>query len=176
MENNMLEKAKQIKLIICDVDGVLTRGDIFFDALGNELKVWNVRDGLAYSILKRIAPDIQVGWITGRESKSVENRAKESGVKYLIQGCLFKRQAINDILKQANVKLHEIAYIGDDLVDLPAIKDVGLGICPIDAVDEVRDASDIIAPVKGGCGVFRYVVELVLKARGTWDKAIILFE
>ena len=164
----MQEKLKKIKLILTDVDGVLTRGEIFFDAQGNELKTWNVRDGLALSIARRL-DDIDVGFITGRQSKSVEFRATELKVKYLMQGCMDKRKAYADLKEQSGLNDEEIAYIGDDLIDLPILTQVGFAMCPKDAVEEVKAVVDVVSKVDGGCGVFREALKLVLVAQGRWD-------
>lgn len=174
-EQAIYGKAKHIKLIAVDIDGVLTRGEIIFDGTGTEIKIWNVRDGLAFTIVKRIG-GIQLAWITGRGSNDVRARAESLGIDYLVTDCMQKKAALHDIVKQAGVALHEVAYIGDDIIDISSLRAVGLGVCPKDAAYEVKEASHHVARVRGGEGVFRYVVELVLKAQGRWDDAVRMFE
>ena len=165
---NISEKLKNIKLILTDVDGVLTRGEILFDANGNELKIWNVRDGLSFSIAKRLE-DIDVGWITGRESKSVESRANNLKIKYLIQGCLDKKEAYAELKEESGLDDFEILYIGDDIVDIPVLELAGISVCPSDAAEEVKEMVDIVADFKGGEGVFRFVLKMVLSAQDRWQ-------
>jgi 3-deoxy-D-manno-octulosonate 8-phosphate phosphatase (KDO 8-P phosphatase) len=174
-KNIEIEKAKKIKLILMDVDGVLTKGEIIFDALGNEIKVWDVKDGLSFSIVKRL-PDIDVGWITGRKSESVKKRAEDLDIKYLFMGELDKISAYKEIKKLSNLKDEEIAYIGDDLIDLPVLRAVGLSICPFDAVEEVINICDLKTDCIGGKGVFRSVLKFVLSAQNRWDNIEKIFE
>ncbi len=173
--NNIIEKAKKIKLILMDVDGVLTKGDIFFDGDSRELKTWNVKDGLSFSIVKRV-DKLDIGWITGRESESVKNRAKESNVKYLAMGVMNKIKAYEIIKKNANLSDDEIAYIGDDLIDIATLKKCALSICPADAVIEVKNIVDLIADVKGGEGVFRFALKFILSAQNRWENIEKIFE
>jgi 3-deoxy-D-manno-octulosonate 8-phosphate phosphatase (KDO 8-P phosphatase) len=175
MNTNLLENLKKIKLILTDVDGVLTRGEIFFDALGNELKIWNVKDGLSFSIVKRL-DDLEVGWITGRKSKNVEERAKSLDIKYLSQGSLNKIEAYNEIKKNAGLSDDDIMYIGDDLIDISVLKKVGISVCPLDAVIEVKNICDMTADCKGGEGVFRFALKSVLSAQNRWDGIEKIFE
>jgi 3-deoxy-D-manno-octulosonate 8-phosphate phosphatase (KDO 8-P phosphatase) len=165
----------KIKLIATDVDGVLTRGEIIFTENGKEIKIWNVRDGLAFTILKKLGT-LKIAWITGRSSQSVEDRSKEMGVHYLIQNCLIKKNALDILLRNENITKEEIAYIGDDLLDVPVLKEVGFSVCPSDGVPEAKKAAKYIAKARGGEGVFRETVELILKSQGLWEKAISLFE
>ncbi len=175
MQKDLQNIAKNIKLILMDVDGVLTRGEIFFDANGNELKIWNVKDGLSFSILKRLKA-IETGWITGRKSENVEKRAKSLGVKYLSLGSLDKKTAFLEILENSKLSREEVAYIGDDLVDISVLKEVGLSICPSDAVPEVKDLCDLIADCGGGGGVFRFALKFILQAQDKWDGIERVFE
>ncbi|MFC1546796.1 KdsC family phosphatase [bacterium] len=168
-------KAEKIKLIATDIDGVLTKGEIIFTGSGKEIKIWNVRDGLACTMLKS-AGHIKLAWITGRTSDNVKERSRELKIDYVIQGCLSKKQAIDFIVEKEKIDAEQIAYIGDDVVDIPALREAGLAVCPSDAVKEVKDVSDYISHVKGGEGVFRDIVEVVLKAKNKWQDAIKIFE
>jgi len=163
------EKAKRIKLIVMDVDGVLTPGDVTF-INGKEVKFWYARDRIAFYILKRIG-DIKTCWLTGRSSLEVKKRAKELGA-ILFDGVKRKKDIWKDILKRFKVKKEEVAYIGDDIVDLYPIKNSGLSFAPKDACYDVKKAVDYVTEAKGGRGVFREVVEIILKAKGLWKKAL----
>lgn len=119
---------------------------------------------------------MEVGWITGRKSENVKNRAQNLGVKYLSQGSLNKIKAYNEIKNQSGLKDTEIMYIGDDLIDLPVLKVVGISVCPSDAVIEVKNICDLVADCKGGEGVFRFVLKTVLEAQKRWTGIEKLFE
>lgn len=177
MKNKLIniEKAKNIKLILMDVDGVLTKGEVFFDSLGNELKIWNVKDGLAFSIAKRMK-DLELGFITGRKSESVEKRAKSLNIKYLYMGELDKISAYNEIKKISNLKDENIAYIGDDLVDIPILEKVGLSFCPMDSAIEVKNICDEVLDISGGCGAFRWVLKFILSAQNRWNNVHEIFQ
>lgn len=164
------KKAANIKLLACDVDGVLTKGEIIILNGGEEIKIWNVKDGLGYHELKRVFPKIKTAWITGRKSEQVEKRAESMGIDYLVQNCMSKRSAFDAILEETGLKPSETAYIGDDIVDIAVLRLAGLSACPEDAVDEVKKHVDMICLRKGGEGAVREVIELILKAKGEWKK------
>ncbi|MDR1195005.1 MAG: HAD hydrolase family protein [Endomicrobium sp.] len=168
----LIKKAKNIKLIACDVDGVLTRGEIIVFNNGEEIKIWNVKDGLGYYELKRVSPQIKTAWITGRESEQVKQRAESMEIDYLVQNCMGKKAAFNAILKETGMKASQAVYIGDDIVDIPVLKLAGLSVCPLDCVEEVKKHADMVSSFKGGEGVVREVIETVLKANGKW-KAVL---
>ncbi len=178
MKNNRLvniEKARNIKLILMDVDGVLTKGEIFCDASGNELKIWNVKDGLAFSIAKRM-PNLDLGFITGRKSESVKKRAKNLNIKYLYMGELNKISAYNEIKKLSGLDDKNIAYIGDDLVDIPILEKVALSFCPKDSAIEIKNICDEVLDVFGGCGVFRCTLKFILSAQNRWNNIHEIFQ
>jgi 3-deoxy-D-manno-octulosonate 8-phosphate phosphatase, YrbI family len=166
------KKAKNIKLLACDVDGVLTRGEIIVLNSGEEVKIWNVKDGLGYHELKSVFPRIKTAWITGRESEQVKQRAESMGIDYLVQNCMGKKAAFDAILEETGLKASEMAYIGDDIVDIPVLKLAGFSVCPKDAIEEVKKYVDIISPFNGGEGVIRDVIEIILKAKGEWKKVL----
>ncbi|MEW6555788.1 MAG: HAD hydrolase family protein [Elusimicrobiota bacterium] len=168
----ILNKAKKIKLIATDVDGVLTDGKIIILNNGEEIKFWDTYDRFAFTLLKKFAKNIKLAWITGRQTQQVENRAKEVGIHYLYQKCMDKISAINEILKKENLTIDEIAFIGDDLVDLSVILQSGFSACPENAPPEVKSRVDYVTNAESGKGVFREVVELIFQAQGIWGKVI----
>ncbi|GHT03961.1 hypothetical protein AGMMS5026_09240 [Endomicrobiia bacterium] len=118
----------------CDIDGVLTRGEIILLNSGEEIKIWNVRDGMGYNELLKMSPEIKTAWITGRRSFQVEKYAKDMSIDYLVQNCTSKVVALERILKENGFKTSEAAYIGDDIIDIPVLRVAGLSVCPIDGL------------------------------------------
>ena len=168
----LLNTASKIKLIATDIDGVLTAGEVIVLENAEEIKIWNVRDRQGLHTLKQNLPNIKVAWITGRKSKQVEIRAKEQKIDFLIQECKDKMKVIIDIANNLSIGLSEIAYIGDDIIDLSVLRKVGLSVCPKDAVMEAKKVSKYISQYDGGKGVFREVCEILLKANNKWDEII----
>ncbi len=163
-------KLQKIRVMILDVDGVMTDGTIIYDFAGQELKSFNVRDGAAIKWLQRAG--LEVAIISGRESAPVLARAKELGIEKVVLGALDKLAAFEHFLDQFGYQPEEIAYIGDDLHDLPILERAGFCACPADAVDEVRNVSDYICRASGGKGAVREVAELILKGRKQWSDTI----
>lgn len=159
-----------IKLIAMDVDGTLTDGKIYYDSNGNEMKSFDVKDGMA--IAQAANNGIELAIITGRKSTIVEKRAKELGVKHIYQGIHSKMQALECILNKLNITLNEVMYIGDDINDIEIMKKVGYTACPVDAVDEIRKISNIISSKCGGNGAVREIIEIVLKKQNKWESII----
>ena len=168
----LLNSASKIKLIATDIDGVLTAGEVIVLESGEEIKIWYVRDRQGLHTLKQNLPNIKTAWITGRKSKQVEIRAKEQKIDFLVQECKNKMKSILDIANKLSIGLSEIAYIGDDIIDLPVLRKVGLSVCPKDAVIEAKKVSKYISQYDGGKGVFREVCEIILKANNKWDEII----
>ncbi len=164
------EKAKLIKLIAMDVDGVLTAGEIILLANGEELKIWNVKDRLGFHLARQVE-GIKFAWITGRASAEVIARAKELSIEVVYQGCSKKLVVYEEILRRFSLRPEEVVFVGDDLIDIPVLRRVGLSICPLDAPEEVKKEVDYITSVPGGRGVIREVIELVLKSQKLWDQA-----
>ncbi len=162
------EKLKKIKLIILDVDGVLTDGRIIFDSNGVESKFFNVKDGHGLKLLKRAGYD--TGIITGRESKVVEIRAKELGIDFIIQKSHNKLESLEKIIKIKNLNYEEIAYCGDDIVDIPVMKRVGVSFSVNNAVEECKNIADFVTEKYSGKGAVREIAELILKLTGKWDE------
>lgn len=171
-KEQIAKKAKNIKLFASDIDGVLTKGEIIVLNDGEEIKIWNVKDGLGYHYLKRTFPKIKTAWITGRESLQVKKRAESMGIDYLIQNCMNKQSALDSIINETGFKLSEIAYAGDDIVDIPVLSKVGLAMCPKNACDDVKKYVDFVSSFNGGEGAVRELIEIILKAKGEWKKIL----
>jgi YrbI family 3-deoxy-D-manno-octulosonate 8-phosphate phosphatase len=158
-----------IRLLLTDVDGVLTDGGMTFDAEGRELKTFNVRDGLGVKLFQRAGG--KVGIVTGRTSRVVDHRASDLGIAIIQQGVKEKLPVVRQIAAAEGVSLEEVAFIGDDLPDLTSIEAVGFGVAVADAADELIAAADYVTQKPGGRGAFREVVEKLLKESGRWEAA-----
>lgn len=166
MNKEIREKAGKIKMVILDVDGVMTDGSIILDDRGNELKMFHVRDGHGIKLLNRAG--IKVAIITGRTSKVVERRAGELGISDIYQGVLNKTSVYDAILKKYGFRDEEIAYMGDDIVDIDLLKRVGLPAAPSDSDEGIRQYAAFISTRRGGRGAVRELVDLILKSAGLW--------
>ncbi len=163
-------KAEKIRLLALDVDGVLTDGGLYIGAGGETCKRFNVQDGLAISCALR--NNLTVAIITGRQSEIVCRRAAELGITEIYQGIKDKREMLEELAAKHSLQLTEVAYMGDDLNDLPALNIAGLACAPENAVQEVKDLADFIAAKKGGEGAVREVIETILKAKGEWAQVV----
>ena len=166
-DSEIQQRAARIKLLLMDCDGVLTDGRIWVLENDEDQKAFHTRDGLGIVLLHRAG--LKSGIISGRTSSALERRAQSLGVSYLWQGRDDKRQAFADTLAQAQVMNEEVAFVGDDLTDLPLMKQSGLAVAVADAVAEVKAHAHYVTKAKGGKGAVREVVELILKAQGRWD-------
>lgn len=164
------QKAEKIKLLITDVDGVLTDGGIIYDDAGVEYKRFNVKDGFIVAQLRKNG--IMVGAITGRNSKVVENRCEELHFDFHYHGIKDKSKKLNEVLEVLEINIEEVAYIGDDLIDLSILKKVGFSACPADALPYVSDYVDFKSSLNGGQGVFREVADLILQSKGLLSSII----
>ncbi len=160
--------AKNIKLLILDVDGVLTDGSIILDNEGNEYKSFHVRDGHGVKML--ISAGIKVAIITGRYSKVVSRRAQELGITEVFQKCFDKNAAFTGLIEKYLLSEEEVAYIGDDIVDAPIMKRAGLPVTVADGDDELKKYAVLVTKRKGGRGAVREVTDLILKSKGLWDR------
>ncbi len=160
-----------IKLIILDVDGTLTDGGIYYDSCGQELKKFNVKDGLAIKVA--ISAGIEFAILTGRQSAIVERRAEELGIKYLQEGVQDKYTAMIELIRELKLELKNVGYIGDDWNDLQAMKEVAVKGCPSDAAAEVKEICDIIAEHQGGQGAVRDCIQKILEFTGSWTESAI---
>ncbi|MDC0611299.1 3-deoxy-manno-octulosonate-8-phosphatase KdsC [Vibrio sp.] len=156
--------AKNIKLLICDVDGVFSDGLIYLGNNGEELKTFHTRDG--YGIKSIMNAGIQVAVITGRQSKIVETRMTSLGISLIYQGQDNKVAAYDDICRQLDISADETAYIGDDLIDWPVMEKVALKVCVADGHPLLRQRANYITQIQGGHGAVREVCDLLLQARG----------
>ena len=163
----LLSRAKLIKLVAFDVDGVMTDGGLYLSDSGNEFKRFNTLDGLGIRLLK--ATGIQVAIITGRTSKCVTLRAQNLGIEHVYQGVEHKLNAMNDLLNKLKLTRDAAAYMGDDVVDLTVMRHVGLAISVPDAPQLVREHANYITQRRGGHGAVREACELVMHAQGTLD-------
>lgn len=163
LSEKLLEKARNIECLIMDVDGVLSDGKVYYSNEGDEVKTFNIKDGLGIKLLHEAG--IKTAIITGRQSAIVERRAKELGISHLFQGKKDKRAAFNDILQAENLEPSQVAHVGDDLPDLPLMKSAGLGIAVNDANWFVRQEADWVTPSNGGEGAVRHIAELLLTSR-----------
>ena len=163
----MQYKLKNIKLLLLDVDGIMTDGSIVYDGNGLEYKFFNVKDGHGIKMLQR--HDIQVGIITGRSSSVVAIRAKELGISLVYQGALIKLESYDDVKLKTGLEDCQIAYMGDDIIDVPVMRRAGFSAAPPDSMPEVLAVADYVSSRSGGRGAVREVCDLILKGRGFWD-------
>ena len=165
----MVDNLQQIKLIIMDVDGVLTDGRIILGK-EEELKFFDVRDGMGITIAKRSG--LKVGIITGRTSEAVERRAKELKMDYIIQGSKNKLKSLDEIIKIENIYYQNVCYIGDDIIDIPLFRKVGFSATVNDAPEYVKSEVFYVSNKLGGRGAVRDIIEYILKCKGTLNSTI----
>lgn len=165
----IMDCAAEIRLVICDVDGVLSDGLIYMGNNGEELKAFNVRDG--YGIRSLITEGIHVAIITGRQSKLVADRATTLGIEHLYQGQSDKLIAFEKILADLNLQPHQVSYIGDDLIDWPVMAKVGLSVAVADAHPILLQRAQYVTRIAGGRGAVRELCDLILQSQGKLDEA-----
>jgi len=156
----------KIKLLLLDVDGVMTDGRIIYSSDGGETKAFDVKDGHGLKLLQRAG--IQVGIITGRQSAVVARRAAELGIELVYQGVKDKTLPFKEILAKLALLPEEVAYVGDDVVDLPVMRQVGFAATVADAVDDVKPFADMVTIRRGGRGAVREICDFILKESGRW--------
>ena len=161
---------QKIKLLALDVDGVLTDGSIFISPAGEVFKGFNAKDGMGISCALR--NNLQIAVITGRQSPIVERRCEELGIKLFMQGVKDKRLALQKMAQELGLTREEIAYMGDDLNDIPAFKASGLNFVPADGSIEVLAVADIITKAKGGRGAVREAITMILAAQDNWEQIV----
>lgn len=172
---SLLERAKKIRLILMDIDGTLTDGGVCLLSLPNgggiaEMKVFNSQDGLAIKLAHVMG--LKTGFITGRSSPAVQRRAEELSVDYVYLGQATKMAALEESVQMAGVTLDQVAYLGDDLPDMPVAQRSGLAVAVADAAPELKAISHYVTRAPGGKGAARELVELILMAQGRWEEAI----
>lgn len=163
-------RASHIKLLLMDCDGVLTDGRLWLLENGDEHKSFNTHDGLGLSLLH--GAGLRSGIISGRKSIGVERRAQELGIEFLRQGDEQKIEAFEEVLQLAGVDEGEVAFIGDDLSDIPLMRRSELAVAVADAVEEARAVAHHVTRAEGGHGAVREVIELILKAQGRWNDLV----
>jgi 3-deoxy-D-manno-octulosonate 8-phosphate phosphatase (KDO 8-P phosphatase) len=164
------ERCAAIELLVVDVDGVLTDGGIAYTANGVEVKQFHVRDGSGLKCWEKAGK--RAGLITGRNSPIIELRAKELGIGLVIQGAADKLPAFRLLLAEAGVLPEQACYVGDDLPDLPPLRNCGLAVAVADACSEARDQAHYITRMPGGRGAVRETIELVLRCQGRWQSLV----
>ena len=167
MTAELQKRAARIKLLLMDCDGVLTDARVWLFENGEEQKGFHTRDGLGIELLHRAG--LRSGIISGRTSSAVQKRAQGLGMSFVVQGCEDKQKAFAEILDQAGVENLEVAFIGDDLNDIPLMLQSGLGIAVADAALETREHAHYVTKAHGGSGAVREVIELILKSQDLWD-------
>jgi 3-deoxy-D-manno-octulosonate 8-phosphate phosphatase (KDO 8-P phosphatase) len=163
-----------IKLLVLDVDGVLTDSSIIINADGSESKVFSSLDGHGIRMWQRTG--LKVAFISGRQSEPTRYRAQQLGVEHCIQGCHDKLPALKALAEKLRLTAQEIAYVGDDLTDLPSIRYAGFGVSVANAVDEVKQHADYVTTCTGGNGAVREVIEYILKNTGKWQQLMARYE
>jgi len=172
--NKNTARAKKIKLLLMDVDGVLTDGKMYYlpghDGKMVEFKAFHSLDGIGLRLLNQFG--IRTGVITGREAPGTEERAGNLGMSYAYQGFLSKLEPLREILRDTGLREENVAYIGDDLTDIPVLRRAGLAVAPRNALPEVKRAAHFITKKAGGEGAVREACDFILKSQGHWDEVI----
>ena len=162
------ERAKRIKMLILDIDGVMTDGRIIYDSKGDELKCFNVLDGMGLALLRQTK--IKVALITAKGSKAVSRRARDIGAVEVKQDTIDKLKALRQILKKYKLTESDVCFVGDDLIDVPVLRRVGLAVAVANASFEVKKVAHYRTRKEGGKGAVREVIELVLRAQNIWHE------
>lgn len=161
------ERAARVRLLLFDVDGVLTNGVVYMHADGSESKGFHIRDGAAMVWAQRAG--LTVGWLSARASAATTQRAAQLAIRLVVQGVASKLEAYQRIVRDAGLSEESIAYMGDDLIDIPVLTRAGLSAAPADAAQEVRDRVSWVSTARGGQGAVREFIEMVLRAQQRWD-------
>ena len=168
--DEITERARRVKLLLLDCDGVLTDGRIIMLPAGDETKVFDVKDGHAIVMLHRAG--IKSGIISGRQSSVVRARAKELGMAHVHEMAWVKTEVYETILAEENLTNEEVCYVGDDVVDIPLLRRAGLAVAVADAVADVKPFAHLVTARAGGRGAVREVIELILRAQGKWEEVL----
>lgn len=162
------DKAKKVKLLVMDVDGVLTDGRIIYANSGDQLKFFDVTDGMGLALFSRAG--LKSAVLTAKSSKIVQDRSKDMHIDRVYEDALRKGEVFDKILSDFNVSPEEVCYIGDDVVDIPVLRRVGLAVSVPKAVPEVKKEAHYVTKRKGGRGAVREVIDIILKSQGRWDE------
>jgi 3-deoxy-D-manno-octulosonate 8-phosphate phosphatase (KDO 8-P phosphatase) len=166
-------RARRVRLLVLDVDGVLTDGRMILSEHGDELKSFHTHDGMGVAVARRAG--IKVAIVTGEKSVIGQRRGAKLGVEEIVLGSRRKAETVEELGVKLGVELDEIAFMGDDLLDIPALERAGLAVAPANAVPEVRAMVDVVTRAHGGAGAVRECVELILRAQGGWTSAVRAF-
>jgi 3-deoxy-D-manno-octulosonate 8-phosphate phosphatase (KDO 8-P phosphatase) len=166
----MKDRLKNILLVLLDVDGVLTAGEIVYSDSGEQIKLFNVKDGLGIRMLREAG--IQVGIITGRQGEALQHRCKNLGIEMVFDGVWQKGRILDDIVARTGIAPDSMAFIGDDLPDLSIMNMVGLAVAVADAHEMVRQRAHLVTSAPGGKGAVREVSEKILQAKGVWVQLV----
>ncbi|MBD3368210.1 MAG: HAD hydrolase family protein [Candidatus Eisenbacteria bacterium] len=164
------DAASRVKLVVADVDGTMTDGSLVIGRAGEEIKSFSVRDGIGIKFAQEAG--IQVALLSGRRSEIVERRAEMLGITLIRLGHDLKLPVVEELAASLGIGLEEVVYIGDDVVDLVPIREVGLGVAVADAAQDVLEAADCVTEARGGHGAVRETIEAILRARGDWDDVV----
>ena len=173
MKPGFRARARRIRLLVLDVDGVLTDGRMTLSERGDELKSFHTHDGLGINMARRCG--IVVALVTGEKSPIAQARGAKLGVEDVVLGARRKGEVLAELMAKHGVRRDETAFMGDDLLDLPALEAAGLAVAPANAVPEVRGAAHVVTRAAGGAGAVRECVELILRAQGRWRDAVRTF-
>ena len=168
--STLITKAKALKLLILDVDGVLTTGAIYYGSDGFEMKGFHIHDGLGLKLLQQAG--LLLAIISGKKSEAVARRLQELNIQHIYLGFEDKLPIYEKIKQELGLQDHEIAYMGDDLPDLPVLNEVGFAVAVSNAVAEVKKAADYVTEKRGGHGAVREVVEMILNVQGKWPQIV----
>lgn len=166
LDDKVISRIRLIRLLILDVDGVMTDGRIIMDYAGREIKNFDVKDGHGIKVLMRYGIDVVL--VTGRRSTVVEHRARDLGISEVHQGVTNKLEIADTILRNRSLNYEHIAFVGDDIVDISLLRRVGFSAAVADAAEDVKKCADYVTIRKGGRGAVREVCEVILKAKGEW--------
>jgi 3-deoxy-D-manno-octulosonate 8-phosphate phosphatase (KDO 8-P phosphatase) len=166
----LAERCRRLRLVLTDVDGVLTDGRVLLLPDGREVTAFHIRDGLGVALARRAG--LRVGILSGRSSEAVSRRAADLGMEPVVQGASDKRAALDEILRREGLDARDVAYLGDDVNDLSVMAAVGLSAAPADAALEVREQALLLTEARGGEGCLRQFLEAILRARGEWEEAL----
>ena len=166
LDDKVIARIRLIRLLILDVDGVMTDGRIVMDYAGREIKNFDVKDGHGIKVLMRYGIDVVL--VTGRRSTVVEHRARDLGISEVHQGVTNKLEIADTILRNRSLNYEHVAFVGDDIVDISLLRRVGFSAAVADAAEDVKKCADYVTIRKGGRGAVREVCEVILKAKGEW--------
>ena len=168
MNKKIKQNLADIKLLVLDVDGVLTDGGLIINSDGSESKIFNTRDGHGMRLWQRAG--LKIAFLSARTSEPTTHRAEQLQIDHCLQECHYKLPALKELLKNERLSPENVAYIGDDLTDLPPIRFVAFGVTVPDAPDELKQHADYITTSPGGKGAVREVIELILKTTDKWPQ------